>query len=335
MASDKLIPDDPRVKSCFATLNGVQYHYLLASPQRTPRATIFLIHGWPDFSFGWRNQIIPLVNIGLRVVVPDMMGYNLTSAPTGLEYYTFKRASDDMAALAKELNAPKIVLLGHDWGGAVVYRIAMWYPTLISAIISVCTPYMKPQKSFLPLEELVKTVLPNFRYQVQLASGEVEQKLVGKEKLREFLNALYGGRVKDGKGGFNVQHGVIYENLPKLEPSPLLSPQELDYYAEAYAHHGLGPTLNWYRTRKLNFEDEKGFAEIPDFKIDCPTLFIGASQDAAIPPKMSEGMERSFKSMRRKEVDATHWALAEKAEECNAYIKEFLEELLGRPSANL
>lgn len=36
------------------------------------------IHGWPDLSMGWRYQIPLLVEMGFRVVAPDMMGYGGT-----------------------------------------------------------------------------------------------------------------------------------------------------------------------------------------------------------------------------------------------------------------
>jgi hypothetical protein len=35
--------------------------------------------------------------------------------PSPISLYGLKRASDDIAALAKKLDAPKIVLGGHDW----------------------------------------------------------------------------------------------------------------------------------------------------------------------------------------------------------------------------
>jgi hypothetical protein len=36
------------------------------------------IHGWPDISAGWRHQIPTLLDLGCRVVAPDMMGYGGT-----------------------------------------------------------------------------------------------------------------------------------------------------------------------------------------------------------------------------------------------------------------
>lgn len=328
MAPDKLTSTDPRVQHHHAILNGQSYHYLLATPSSTPRATVFSIHGWPDFSFGWRYQIPFLLSMNLRVVAPDMMGYGQTSAPEPLEFYTFKRAADDMAELAKHLNVPNFILLGHDWGGSIVYRIAMWYPKLITAVISICTPYDRPGKQYRPLDQVVKT-LPNFTYQVQLASGIVESKIHTKEQIRQFLNAMYGGRGPNREVGFVVEQGLLFDNLPLLDRNRLLSDEELDYYTENYARNGLRGPLNWYRTRELNYKDEKVLAEDQDLKIRVPVLFVAAKHDAALPEHMSRGMERSFTELTRKEVDSAHWALWQRPEECNGLIGEFLEGALA------
>lgn len=116
--------------------------YLFAEPKSASiRATVFLIHGWPDLSFGWRYQIPALVKLGLRVVAPDMMGYGGTDAPQvsedKLEPYSMKRASDDIAELARQLGVDRIIIGGHDWGGFVVYRCALWHPELISHGMSI------------------------------------------------------------------------------------------------------------------------------------------------------------------------------------------------------
>jgi soluble epoxide hydrolase/lipid-phosphate phosphatase len=55
-----------------------------------------------------------------------------------------------------------------------------------------------------------------------------------------------------------------------------------------------------------------------------PFLFIAGTRDEALPPSMSSGMDKYFRSLTRGEVNASHWALWEKPEEVNQYIKEFL-----------
>ena len=105
----------------------------------------------------------------------------------------------------------------------MVYRVALWYPSLISLLFSVCTPFGAPKKQYVPLEEQVKTSLPNFRYQLQFISGEVEEYISSKHRIRQLLNAMYGGRGARGEHGFTVSGGLIFKNLPLIRPTRLLS----------------------------------------------------------------------------------------------------------------
>jgi len=109
-------------------------------------------------------------------------------------------------------------------GGAIVYRVALWYPELVSVLFSVCTPYWAPTKEkFVTLQDAVKYRIPEFGYQLQLSSGEVEKVIESREEIREFLNAMYGGKGPNGEVGFNPRTGIIFDNLPKLAANPLLS----------------------------------------------------------------------------------------------------------------
>lgn len=124
-------------------------------------------------------------------------------------------------------------------GGAIVYRVALWYPDFVTHLFSVCTPYWVPSKDFKPLEELVKTRLPNFTYQLQLGSGEIEKHISSKEQIKQFLNGLYGGRGPNGEVGFVPEQGVLLQNLPKLNPTPLLS-EKVGHFAvdDEYSSNG-------------------------------------------------------------------------------------------------
>ena len=183
-----------------------------------------------------------LLEMGYRVVAPDIMGFGGTDAPEELVYYGFKRIADDIKELARRLGSSHIILGGHDWGGAIVYRVALWHPELVAHIFAVCTPYSTPNKTKVDLAEVVRTKLPNFGYQLHLASGEVEKHIQTKAQIREFLNALYGGKGPNGETGFNTSNGPEYENLPKLGPTRLLTSEMLDFYAEQYARNGIHST---------------------------------------------------------------------------------------------
>ncbi|KAF1833544.1 alpha/beta-hydrolase [Decorospora gaudefroyi] len=323
-----LVNDDPRVEHRISKLNGCTYHYLHALPAGGKFVcTVFLIHGWPDISMGWRCQIPVLVDMGCRVVAMDMMGYGGSDAPpvppNSISLYGLKRAADDIAALAKELGAPKIVLGGHDWGGFVVWRAAQWHPDLVSHVFSVCTPYTPPQETFFSTEDLVKGPLPQFAYQLHLASGEVEKVVHDEHSIRQFLKGMYGAKGPDGEAIFLPERGVLGENLDKIGEGGLLGGEVLDYYVKQYLKHGIHPTLNWYRTRHQNFLDDQ--ALLDKKTITQPVLFIQATRDNVLKPEMSKNMEKFIPNLTRGEVETGHWALTQKPADVNRILSAWFE----------
>ena len=111
-------------------------------------------------------------------------------------------------------------------------------------VFAVCTPYTAPSRNLIPLETIVESKLPNFQYQLQLASGVVEEYIQYREQIKQFLNGLYGGKGPNGEDGFETTKGVLFENLDKLGKTPLLSDEMLDYYANQYARNGVRGTCN-------------------------------------------------------------------------------------------
>ncbi|KAF4581918.1 epoxide hydrolase [Ophiocordyceps camponoti-floridani] len=334
MQTDKLLPNDPRVRREKATIRGKTYSYIVGeAPDKRPVDTIFLFHGFPDLGFGWRYQVPFLMRLGLRVVVPDMLGYAGTDCPSDLGQFSRKSISDDVKELAGLLvgDGP-IILGGHDWGGLLVWRIAMWHPKLVKAVFSVCTPLLSiPRTHYVSLEEhLANGVLTNFKYQLQFKGPDLEAAIQGREKLRQLFSAIYGGCNGNGHSGFTTSEGFLLDKLPDIGSPPLLSEDELDYYVGQYmlqdAPQLRGP-LNWYRLAEIDFEEEMPLADHkPVFRM--PTLFIAASRDLALPPSMSANMEQYMPDLTRVEVQATHWALTEAPDAVNRHLGEWLSRVL-------
>ena len=67
----------------YAEVGGQRLHYVEAGEG----PLIVLPHGFPEFCYGWRQQIQPLAAAGFRVVAPDLRGYNLSSRPAGVAAY--------------------------------------------------------------------------------------------------------------------------------------------------------------------------------------------------------------------------------------------------------
>ncbi|KAF6838705.1 epoxide hydrolase [Colletotrichum plurivorum] len=342
MAVDKITPNDSRIERKQAEIRGKTYSYLYAKPEGAPKGTVVLVHGFPDISLGWRYQIPLFLSLRYQVVAPDCLGYGQTSSPEKLEEFTLKSMSDDIKELSEHV-APgeQIILGGHDWGGALVWRVALWHPSLIKGVFSVCTPYNSPTTYWFDLADLIAAgKFHNFKYQLQLRGEEVPERLTSPEDIRQFLQGIYGGRGQNGELVFNTEQGVVWENVGKIGPTPLLDDDEIAYYADNFAKGGLRGPTNWYRTRKLNWEEELPLAEkaqkegVP-IKVTPPSLFILATKDAALPASMAAGMDEHFVDLTRGEVTATHWALWEAPEDVNRQIKQWLEKVENKPTAQL
>ena len=345
-STEKLQPFfDPRVSLRSAHLNGRAYGYIyMPRVAGTPNhGTIILIHGFPDLSFGWRHQIPFLASLGLDVIAPDCMGYGRTDAPVyGIKDYTYRRIADDMETLCKQLGISEVILGGHDWGGAITYRIALLKPRLVKSIFVVCVPYTPPNPVYVPLAQQVATKLPNFGYQLVFASGKIEEQCNSPIGIRQFLMNMFGSRTRKGEFAFTAEGGPVLEKQKEIEKcSKVISEREMDYYVQEYARNGLRGPLNWYRTQEQNFVDEFEFffdnGKHTDrrVKIEQESLFVLALKDQALRPWMAEKMEQRVPRLVRREVDAGHWCLWEKSEELNQMIGEWLKERVFNKESKL
>ena len=122
----------------YAEVGDVVLHYVEAGEG----PLVVLLHGFPEFWYGWRQQIEPLVEAGFRVVAPDLRGYNLSSKPDGFADYTADKLADDVRGLIRELGAESALVVGHDWGGSVAWTLAMNHPEVVDrlAILNAAHP---------------------------------------------------------------------------------------------------------------------------------------------------------------------------------------------------
>ena len=122
----------------YANNNGVKIHYALYG---TGPLVVFL-HGFPDYWLTWRHQMLALSR-SFRSAALDMRGYNLSDKPKGVENYNINRLVDDAAAVIAAEGEKSAVIVGHDWGGATAWNIAMRRPELVEklAILNMPHPY--------------------------------------------------------------------------------------------------------------------------------------------------------------------------------------------------
>src|SRR3954469_14887231 len=130
----------------YADLGDVRLHYVEAGEG----PLVVLLHGFPEFWYGWRVQIAalaggglpgggplqiaPLAAAGFRVVAPDTRGYNLSSKPDGIAAYSADKLAEDIRGLIRERGAKSAFVVGHDWGGTIAWILAMNHPEVVDRL---------------------------------------------------------------------------------------------------------------------------------------------------------------------------------------------------------
>ena len=106
-----------------ATLaNGIELDFVDEGPRDAP-ALIFL-HGFPESHRTWRHQIAHFSD-RYRCIAPDQRGYRGSSKPQAVEAYTPDKLIGDIFLLADTLGIAHFTIVGHDWGGAIAWGVAL------------------------------------------------------------------------------------------------------------------------------------------------------------------------------------------------------------------
>jgi pimeloyl-ACP methyl ester carboxylesterase len=364
-----LVPDDPRLTQHNATLfTGRTYHYfVLPPPADAPlRGTIVLMHGFPDLPMGWRCVAPRIAQLGVRVVMPTMLGYPGTDAPTDVEEYTYRSIAADMAALARHVVTAEeviggavvggeeaaatpppppaelpVLLGGHDWGGAIAWATARLYPDVFASVFSVCVPYSPPSKAEIPFD-VVAAAFPTMGYMKQFGSAEFAAKVNKSERtIRNFLAALFSkGEHFDPRKGVDEVVIVDEDGPAPKAASTLMNDEMFDYYVREHARDGMEERLNYYRNHGANYKAGlvEATAEGGPAKIRIPSLFVVAEKDAVVTREMAAaGSQREGRFVDGvefgvKRLAGGHWVLVDQntAEEAGDVLCEWVRKGLDK-----
>jgi pimeloyl-ACP methyl ester carboxylesterase len=127
------------IEHSYIETNGIRLHVAQAGPADGP--LVILLHGFPEFWYGWRRQIEPLARAGYRVWAPDQRGYNLSDKPKGLAAYDITELSKDVVGLVDAAGRQKCILVGHDWGAAVAWVTALVAPERLDKLAILNVPH--------------------------------------------------------------------------------------------------------------------------------------------------------------------------------------------------
>ena len=115
---------------------GVKIHYLTWGEG----PLMIMLHGFPDFWYSWRH-LIPTLAENYQVVALDLRGYNQSDKPKGVDQYAMGILMQDVVQTIEHFKADKAILVGNDWGGAIAWNVALYYPQRVENLIACNIPF--------------------------------------------------------------------------------------------------------------------------------------------------------------------------------------------------
>jgi haloalkane dehalogenase len=128
------LPDFPwQPRHVVVDPSGARMAYLDEGPQDAP--VVLLLHGEPTWSYLYRKMIPTLLEAGLRVVAPDLIGFGRSSKPTKVSDHSYARHVAWMSRFLDEVGLRDITLFGQDWGSLIGLRIVGEQPARFARVV--------------------------------------------------------------------------------------------------------------------------------------------------------------------------------------------------------
>lgn len=294
----------PDFKSQYAVVNDIRLHYISEGQGKL----IMFIHGFPEFWAEWKNQLVEFGR-DFQAVAPDMRGYNLSSKPEAVEAYHVKHLINDLRALAEHLGHQKIILVAHDWGGAVAWSAAMRYPQWVEKLIIINSPHPA-----VFARELLNNPAQQAASQYML--------LFRSPKAERVLSENNYARLMDMVTQFGSKWVMTAENRQQ--------------YIAAWSQSGaLTGGLNYYRVSPLypptspeDIQKIESILGLPHemLAVKVPTLVIWGEQDRALLTGNLAGLEEYVADLTVERIpDGSHWISHEQPERVNKLIRDFIK----------
>ncbi|MEZ4663558.1 MAG: alpha/beta hydrolase [Caldilineaceae bacterium] len=279
----------------FIESNGIQLFTVQHGRKDGP--LVIMLHGFPEFWYGWHRQVDALTEAGYSVWTPDMRGYNLSEKPKGTEAYALDELAKDVAGLIEASGHEKAILIGHDWGAAVAWWVANKYPDKLAKLVILNVPHPSVMVKALN-EDWAQRRRSWYMFYFQIPMLP--------EMGMRFGNWRYMAQ--------SVQDSARPNTFTETD---------MAQYRKAWGQPGaITAMLNYYRAI---FRHRP--APLANPRVQTPTLIIWGAQDAFIGREYAEkSLEMCDNGKLVMIEEATHWVQHEEPERVNELILEFLEQ---------
>ena len=275
--------------------NGINLHIVQEGPESG--RLLILLHGFPEFWFGWRQQIPYLGEAGFRVWAPDQRGYNLSDKPAGAAAYAVDKLAHDVIGLIEAAGVEKASLVAHDWGAVVAWWAAAEFPDRFEKMVILNAPHGAVMRKHLRYNRIQRG---RSRYMLFFQLPWLPDFLSRRNNWARAVQAL---QRTSCPGAFTVD--------------------DLDAYRQAWSQPGsFTAMLNWYRAAFRHPAPPP-----KNRRISVPTLLIWGAKDRFLGKEMAQpSIDRCEDGRLVIIEEASHWVQHDVPDQVNALIETFLHE---------
>lgn len=230
---------------------------------------VVLLHGFPQDSASWDGVVPPLHRAGLRTLALDQRGYSPGARPRRRSAYRLPECAADVVALLDAAGLESAHVVGHDWGGAVAWRLASDHPERLRTLTILSTPHPAAMtRAFFRSRQLLQSGYM-FAFLLPVLP---ERFLRRSDRIRSILE----------------RSGL---------PAPYLG-RYVRHLADPAAVRG---ALGWYRAIPWGVRDQVRRSTVP-------TTYVWGNRDAALGRTAAESTARFVSAPYEfVELDAAHW----------------------------
>ncbi|MFL6014199.1 MAG: alpha/beta fold hydrolase [Gaiellaceae bacterium] len=249
---------------------------------------VVLLHGFPDSSRLWRNQVPVVVGAGFRVVVPDLRGFGESDRPDAVEAYAIRHSVADVVAILDALEIERAHVVGHDWGAAVAWLFTAFLPARVDRLVALSVPHPAT------LRERTIEQREKAWYQLWFQFPGVAEEVLPRDDWKLMRELLRGA-------------GDIAQ-----------------YVADLSRPGALTAALNWYRANAAPQRELEQMPPLPP--VAAPTLGVWSSGDNYLTEeRMLRSGEHVSGPWRYERVEgASHWLQLDAPERVSELVLEFL-----------
>ena len=293
---------------------------------------VVLCHGFPELAYSWRHQFPALLGAGFRAIAADGRGYGGSDAPEEVEAYDLESLCGDLVGLLDALEIERAVLVGHDWGGILVWAMPTLHPERVLGVVGVNTPYL-PRPPAPPCDMLRALVGgdDDRHYILWFQKPGVAERFLSQRTGAVFSKLLRSGVAPDeAKAIFDPERDMNpflrLDNL-SLRGDPITSDSELAHFIEVFERTGFRGGINWYRNLDRNWERQPAVGAA---SIEVPSLMVTAEWDPVLRPEMAQPMRELCGDLEIATIAACgHWTQQEKPAELNQILIDWLKRRIA------